>query len=218
MLKKESVSPGILKVLYDLMRIPSLNQHRLVGGTALALQIGHRISVDIDLFSDAASNYIAIEKDLLEKFSGEIQVLHHLNSLFGRGLSLHIQGIKTDVIDWSAPFSLPPAQIDFIRMASLEDIIRMKLEIITSPPEIIRYDKKDFIDIAVLFDYFSINDMIRIFSKAYPKFASPERNILEGLQCAELADKKPMPRMLIPLTWEEVKKKIDAAIKEYLRK
>ena len=52
MLKKETVSPSLLEVLEVLMAMNTIKDHRLVGGTALSLQIGHRISVDIDLFSD----------------------------------------------------------------------------------------------------------------------------------------------------------------------
>lgn len=94
----------------------------------------------------------------------------------------------------------------------------MKLEIITSPPETVRYDKKDFTDLSCLLDDFSISEMIEIFKKAHPAFEFPERIILEGFQCAELADNKPNPNMLIELKWEQVKDKINLAIKNHLNK
>ena len=52
MLRKETISTELLEVLKSLMEMPILKNHRLVGGTSLALQIGHRISIDIDLFSE----------------------------------------------------------------------------------------------------------------------------------------------------------------------
>jgi hypothetical protein len=54
-----------------------LVNHRLVGGTALALQIGHRISIDIDLFSDIPSDYTAIEMALFSEFGSEAQILQY---------------------------------------------------------------------------------------------------------------------------------------------
>ena len=70
MLRKEAVSPQLLKLLQRLMSLPELNKHHLVGGTALALQIGHRISVDIDLFSHTESNYKEIEAAISREFKG----------------------------------------------------------------------------------------------------------------------------------------------------
>ena len=74
MLRKEAVSPQLLKLLHRLMSIPELNNHQLVGGTALALQIGHRISVDIDLFSNTDTNYNEIEAVISKEFNGEFKI------------------------------------------------------------------------------------------------------------------------------------------------
>ena len=68
MLRKETVSSSLLESLNGLMEMKTINTHRLVGGTALALQIGHRISVDIDLFSDGKNDYEEIQEDLFETF------------------------------------------------------------------------------------------------------------------------------------------------------
>jgi hypothetical protein len=103
-----------------------------------------------------------------------------------------------------------------IRMTSKEDILGMKLDIITAAPEYARYDKKDFVDLACLLYDFTIAQMIEIYKLRHPQLAFPERLILEGFQYAELADKKPNPAMLIDLTWVEVKNKIVAAINDYL--
>jgi predicted nucleotidyltransferase component of viral defense system len=57
MLRKETVSESTLDLLIKLMREDFLKKFFLVGGTALALQIGHRISIDIDLFSKYEKKY-----------------------------------------------------------------------------------------------------------------------------------------------------------------
>jgi hypothetical protein len=198
------------------MSLPELHKHQLVGGTALALQIGHRISVDIDLFSDAETNYIEMEEVMSKVFEGDFKVAHYLNSSFGKGICFYLEGIKTDMIDWKMPFQFPTIEIEKIRMASKEDILGMKLDIITASPEYARYDKKDFVDLVCLLNDFTIAQMIEIYKQRHPQLAFPERMVLEGLQYAELADKKPNPTMLIDLSWEDVKSKIAHAIQEYL--
>lgn len=215
MLREESVSAGLLNVLKRLMTIPLLSNHRLVGGTALALQIGHRISVDIDLFSSSNSDYQEIEKAIINKFPNEIKISQYINSTFGKGICFFINGIKTDIIDWKTPFAFPPLKIDNICMASVKDILRMKLDIITSPPETVRYDKKDYVNIAFLLEIFSISQMIEIYKNFHPMAESPERIVLEALQYAELADKKPNPNMLSKVTWNDVKVKINKAVSDY---
>jgi predicted nucleotidyltransferase len=66
-----TVSPLLKSILLQLMRCELFKQFRLVGGTALSLQIGHRLSIDIDLFTDAAYgsiNFNTIDNYLRETF------------------------------------------------------------------------------------------------------------------------------------------------------
>jgi len=216
MLRKEAVSSDLLEVLNQLMKIPLLSNHRLVGGTALALQIGHRISIDIDLFSNSISDYQQIEKALLNSFSKEIKISHRIHSPLGKGLCFFIRGIKTDILDWNIPFGYPAVELNNIRLAAQEEIVRMKLDILTSPPEIARYEKKDFIDLAFLMGRFNISEMIAIYKTFHPEIEFVERHVLEALQYSELADKKPNPQMLLPLSWDEVKAKINQEVSYYI--
>jgi len=200
------------------MGLKVLGNHRLVGGTALALQIGHRISVDIDLFSSQPSDYESIEKELVNEFREEAKILHYIHSPLGKGISFLISGVKTDILDWTKSFHFPVEEIDGIRMASREEIASMKLDIITSLPEFIRYEKKDFVDLAFLLSDFSIYELIQFYRQKNPGAGFPERLILEALQTSELADKKPHPRMLIPLDWSSTKKKINEAVNSFIKK
>lgn len=216
MLRKETVSDALFDVLNRLMAIPELGNHRLVGGTALALQLGHRISVDIDLFSGHKSDYQKIEKIIYAEFKSDAKLVHYISSPLGKGISWLINGIKVDVIDWHKDNKFSVLEVSGIRMAGLREIALMKLEIITSNPEFIRYEKKDFVDLAFLLDEFSFNDLVQIFQRNNLGRAYPDRLLAEALQLAELADKKPEPRMLKPLNWQAVKDKINAAVKEFL--
>jgi hypothetical protein len=59
--------------------------------------------------------------------------------------------------------------------------------------------------------------MIKIYADYHPQIQKPERIIIEALQFAELADKKPNPNMLIPLTWQDAKNILQKEINTYMK-
>ena len=156
MLKKEAVSSALLETLSGLMGVKSLKNYRLVEGTALALQMGHRVSVDIDLFSTETNNYPLIARDLSKKFGKKFEKARFLQSIHGKGLAVFINGIKTDILDWRSPFIRKPILLGGIRMSHKEDIIPMKFNAFLCSPEYARYEKKDYIDIAFLLKEYSL--------------------------------------------------------------
>ena len=215
MLRKETVSTELLAVLKSLMELPILKNHRLVGGTSLALQIGHRISIDIGLFSEKKNNYNAIRIELQKKFGKTFQEGYEINSPMGKGLSVFINDIKTDILDWNTKFIRPEFIDEEIRLASKEDIIPMKFNTFLCATEFARYEKKDYTDIAHLLKEFSLSQMIELYKTKYPNQLMSDRMILEGLKLNEMADKKFMPQMLNNITWVDVKKQIDNSILVY---
>jgi hypothetical protein len=217
MLRKETVSAELLDNLLRLVKLPCLKNHRLVGGTALALQIGHRKSIDIDFFCDVTSDYAEIEKDVCQEFGSEVKIERYIKSSFGKGICFNLQGVKTDIFDWNNPFKFPAIHIENIPMASKEEILRMELDIITSPSEFIRFEKKDFIDLVVMLNEFPLSVMIKIYADYHPQIQKSERIIIEALQFAKLADKKPNPNMLIPLTWQDAKNILQKEINTYMK-
>ena len=131
---------------------------RLVGGTALSLQIGHRMSVDIDLFSDidyGKIDFVAIENYLESIFSN----VDHLNEFApGLGKSYFVGNdlantLKLDVF-YTDQFIQPPLVKDNIRMATVEEIIAMKIDVVQRGGR-----KKDFWDLHEMLDKFSIERM-----------------------------------------------------------
>lgn len=216
MLRRETVSDSLAQVLTELMELEELQNHRLVGGTALALQIGHRKSVDIDLFSGDSSDYSGIETAIRNRFGKRAQILHYIHSPLGRGINLSIDSIKTDLIDWNRRFLFPEVREEGVRLASMLEIALMKLGILTGPPEWIRYEKKDFVDLAFIFQHFPLSELIPLFQAKEESVGLAERRVLEALESAELADKKPHPFMLLPMDWAETKNQIGKAIRLYL--
>ena len=142
MLYYSTVSPDLKSVLKIVMDSDILKPFRLVGGTSLSLQLGHRISIDIDLFTDSdygSLNFEDIETFLKSKFSF-IVFSSELTS-FGKSYfigSSKNNAVKLDVF-YSDPFIDDELLIDNIRLASLKDITAMKIEVIQNGGR-----KKDF--------------------------------------------------------------------------
>ncbi len=124
MLHKQTVSEELLELLNSLMKISALNDFDLVGGTSLALQIGHRNSVDIDLFGESR-----LEMDeILNLLStvGELLTIKKSSKI----LITSINNIKVDFVNYSYPILEKASTVDGIRMASTKDIAAMKLNAI----------------------------------------------------------------------------------------
>lgn len=196
----------------------TIKAHRLVGGTALALQLGHRVSIDIDLFSDGTTDYDAVQDELHERFGNKYIKGRIINSPFSKGIAIFLNNVKTDILDWKTRFIRPFILDEHIRLASKEDIIPMKFNTFLCSPELARYEKKDFVDLANLMKEYSLEQMIQLYNEKYPLESMSSRLMIEGLQLSEMADKKVMPKMLNGETWEDTKKQIEESVTRYIKK
>ncbi|MCJ8210344.1 nucleotidyl transferase AbiEii/AbiGii toxin family protein [Mucilaginibacter sp. RS28] len=168
MLHWETISEQLKASLITLMKAEQLKDYRLVGGTALSLYLGHRMSVDIDLFADAEKygtiDYAAIEvylKDTFPFVSGDFGG----DPAFGKSYLIGENPdnvVKLDIYYASESFVDDAQIIDNIRLASIQDIIAMKVDVIRRGGR-----KKDFWDLHELLPRFSIPEMIAIHAKAY---------------------------------------------------
>jgi predicted nucleotidyltransferase component of viral defense system len=195
MLYYSTIAVPTLLVLKKLLELPSLQNTRLVGGTALALQIGHRKSVDIDLFGEVSSNPDTIMKEL--STVGE-------STVYSNSKNIHIyilDGIKVDIVNYQREWLNEPLYTDNIRMASLEDICAMKLSAVTG-----RGSKRDFIDIYFLAQQYSLEEMLAFYSRKYPEVSL--LMVLRSLSYFEDAERDSLPDMLKAVTWEQVKEAI----------
>ncbi len=168
MLYWETVSEELKQTLLTLMQANVLKEHRLVGGTALSLYLGHRMSVDIDLFTDAANygkiDYNEIEQYLVDTFqyvSGDFGTVH----VFGKGYVVgkdKDNAVKVDIYYASESFVQEAVESDGIRLASIEDIIAMKVDVVSREGR-----KKDFWDLHELLDRYKIEQMIALHKASY---------------------------------------------------
>ena len=139
MLRTEVLEPGTLGVLRAVLANETFDSFNLVGGTALALQIGHRLSIDLDFFTTDF-----FDKELVKSELSDIGDWH-TDSENKIGLRGALNGIKIDFVTYRYPLLEPVVIIDGIRMLSQADISAMKLSAITN-----RGAKKDFYDIYFL--------------------------------------------------------------------
>jgi predicted nucleotidyltransferase component of viral defense system len=202
MLQTSTVIPDTLELLRKLQLIDSFRDLRLVGGTALSLLLGHRMSIDLDLFGTHGLDREEIIQCILD--SG-IQVVeqYHSKSIF----SCYCNDVKVDIVDYNVPWLRPVIEQDGIRLANLEDIVAMKLYAITG-----RGRKKDFVDLYFLLDKFTLSQMLDFFQEKYPYISVMllAKSILYFRDCESEA----MPKMLIPVAWETVKERIVSEVKQ----
>jgi hypothetical protein len=158
MLYFNTVNELLKSSLLKLMEAEEFSKFRLVGGTALSLQIGHRESIDIDLFSDieyGTLNFNEIEDFLKSNF----KYVDFLDVPSAMGKAYFIgenkdNTIKLDVF-YTDTYIQPYIEEDGIRMATIEEIIAMKVDIIQRGGR-----KKDFWDLHDVLDSHSITQMI----------------------------------------------------------
>ncbi len=156
MLQTRTIESGTLELLKKLMSIPFLDSFYLVGGTALALQFGHRMSIDIDLFTlDDFDNNNLIE--ILSK-SFDVSIEFENRNM----VITYINNIKVDFVKMGYPILFEPLLIENIRMLDIRDIVAMKLKAIAQ-----RGSKKDFFDIYFFLQQMKMESMLQLFKKKF---------------------------------------------------
>ncbi|NDV59597.1 hypothetical protein D0T85_15970 [Bacteroides sp. 519] len=140
-----------------MMNDSALNEFVLVGGTALSLQIGHRISVDLDLFSNTSFDEEELSAYLLSAYDLELDFISK------RTVKGEIQGVQIDCIAHQYPWVSSFNILEGIRLASLLDIAAMKLNAVSGNGTRV----KDFIDLAYLSGYMSFTEMLKAYTKKY---------------------------------------------------
>jgi hypothetical protein len=195
MLHKKAVGPRLLELIDFLMKQPELNRFVLVGGTALALQIGHRVSVDADLFGIQPLEDLDLA-GILAGF-GPVTELKRSKSI----QVFSVDSIKVDIVNYRYPLLRPIHSVSQIRMASLEDIGAMKLNAIAG-----RGSRKDFIDLYFLLQQFKLTEIIDFYSRKYTDGSA--FMVIKSLHYFEDAEKEEMPQMLQPVLWETIKDSI----------
>jgi hypothetical protein len=211
MLYWNTVDKLLKEYLLTLMQAEELKDFRLAGGTALSLHLGHRMSVDIDLFTDApyrSIDFDAIES-LIKNTFGYVQ--GEFGGTPGLGKSYLIgtdqdSAIKLDIYYSMEPFFQDVLEADGVRLATVEEIIAMKVDIVQRGGR-----KKDFWDLHEALETYTINDMIALHRQRY-EWTHDEPLIHNNFTDFSEADDDLNPICLRGKQWAFIKEDIEEAV------
>ena len=203
MLCHAAIEHTTLELLKRIQALPELAATRLVGGTALAMQLGHRVSSDLDIFGEWDS---ACDLESALRTVGNVQKPRA--SRDSRLQFFDVDGVKVDFVTFSRyPWLDPPICEAGVRLASERDIAAMKINAITN-----RGTRKDFVDLAFLLRRHSLSEMLEWYVAKY----SDGHVALAARSLSFFADAEemPLPLMLVPFDWDEAKDAIRRAVRE----
>jgi hypothetical protein len=205
----EDLKEGLLQFMSD----PLFEPFRLVGGTALSLQIGHRISIDIDLFTDALygsldfgkiDSYLRANYEYVSPSQPPEIVAMGVSYIIGKTIQ---NSFKLDLY-YTDDFIRPILDVEGVRMATEEEIIAMKVDVVQRGGR-----KKDFWDLHELLGRHSIPQMIALHQERYP-YTHDDKLIERKFSDFSNADDDFDPECLLGKEWEIVKLDIVEALEQ----
>ena len=203
MLQTNTVNNNTLELLKKICCHQQFKDFFLVGGTAMALHTGHRISIDLDFFTLTDFDEQEVKNCLIREFDAKIFATDN-NSISGT-----IDTIKFDFIAHQYPLLKPILSIGGVRISDMEDIAAMKLNAVRN-----RGTKKDFIDIYFLLQKFNLEVLLKLVNSKYPNHV--DVLTLKSLVYFDDAENQPSCKMLVDVSWEEVKQKIKTETMRFL--
>ena len=206
MLSFQTVLPDTLELLKVLMQQPLLTNMRLVGDTSLALQYGHRRSVDLDFFGHTTEDIDELT-NMMHDCAGNVV----LGNCTKRIKAYFLNNVKVDVVNYDYKWIDEPIVEDGLRLASPKDIAAMKVNAVMG-----RGTKKDFIDVYFLLQHYTFEELMQFYLQKYTD-GSVYRALLSMSYFAD-ADPQPMPYMFQQVDWNTVKEEIRHQIQVYNNK
>lgn len=207
MLQQESVEAATLELIKLLQSREYLKDFHLVGGTALALYLDHRKSVDIDLFSNSSFDTGSLLENIQQDFPFQLSFTAN-NTLKGS-----IDNTKVDILAHRYLYLQDPVKLSGISAISMPDIAAMKLNAISISGQ----RSKDFIDIYYLSGHFDLGQMISFYKTKYNQ--PNETFILKSLIYFDEADMEDWPVLVKnpDLKWEVVKQHLEKLVLNYIK-
>lgn len=200
----ETKTRSVFKLL---SKVAIIKNFYLAGGTALALQFGHRESIDLDFFCLSNFSNEDIKKKL--KKVGQIKVVSEDTGT----LHVNINNVKVSFLYYPYKLVFKKQKFENINLADWQDISCMKLSAISN-----RGSKKDFIDLYYILQKIALQKLLDLFDKKYKKVKYNQQHILKSLIFFDDADKEPNPRMINKISWSEIKNKIKEILNKYLER
>lgn len=195
MLYFSTIEPATLELLRNISRRDIFKNCRLVGGTSLALQLGHRKSKDLDFFGTIDFESTAF-KHFIEEFE-KVEILVKSRNI----RTYTLNNIKVDFVNYSYPWLDDPLKQETLILAKPRDIAAMKISAITG-----RGSKKDFVDLYFLLQMYSLTDIFALYRKKYQD--GSEYLALKSLSFFDDAEEDADPVMLTDVSWDSIKERI----------
>lgn len=199
MLQLKTIDSDTYLLLQELSKSNYLNDFALAGGTSLALQIGHRISVDLGFFTLAAFDSVKLLDQLATDYNiSNATVANNTLSLY---INFNKNNIKVEFLRHDYTLLKNYLTSSNIRLYAIEDIAAMKLNAIAN-----RGSKKDFYDVYELSKIYSIPELLDFFKEKYLDLNA--FTVIKSLNYFEDADLEPDPMSLRDESWEMIKRKV----------
>ncbi len=196
----ETLYPKTKQILDQLTDFSLLPKFYLAGGTALALQLGHRKSSDLDWFTQQFPNV----DYLLQQLRSYNPVVVEVSP---GSLDLLINETKISFSEYTYPLLHELVKMDHFQLASVTDIACMKITAISS-----RSSKKDFVDIFTILKTHTLEEILTAFSVKYKGVDYNKMHILKSLIYFEDADTDPDPDFMQPMNWEFIKSSLEEKV------
>lgn len=186
-----------------------LKKAYLAGGTALALQLGHRASEDFDFFVREKFDARNLAKQLSKQFPN-----FKLEKMARGTVAGYIGKIKFTIFFYDYPLLFKTQKFLGIDIADMRDVAAMKIASISD-----RGAKRDFIDLYFLLKNKVVNlaDCLNLYDRKFRKLQQNKIHILKSLTYFADAEEEKMPRMSQPVSWEEVKRFLELGTKHLIQ-
>lgn len=205
---EQAISGEAKKVLADLAKIDWTKNFYMAGGTACALQLGHRRSIDLDFFSDKNFSPDRLLKKLKER--APFEILQKILEKDEETLTGRWQKVRLEFFYYQYPLIFSKKDYQGIKLADIRDIALMKITSIAG-----RGAKKDFIDIyEVCQNVLPLKELFRLVDRKFKRVKYDEYHLLRSLTYFEDAELHPMPEMLKDISWAEVKRFLEREVRE----
>jgi predicted nucleotidyltransferase component of viral defense system len=208
---EEAATPACLETLRHMRQHSFIADFYLAGGTALALQIGHRVSTDLDWFS-TTSPLLAPERETISLALGESGQFEVVSDKDGM-LYARLFGVDVSFIHQHHPLLEATIEYTDVQLASPTDIGLMKLAAINS-----RGTRRDFVDLFCLREVATLDRLLELATVKYVDRPSFLAISVRALAYFEEAEHQPMPDMLVPVNWSEVRAYCEAAARRLARR
>ncbi len=196
----ETVPPLLRELLIEIGQQPFSCRFYLAGGTALALRLGHRVSVDLDFFSETDELLDDSRADIVTALRGlERRVVHVLEDVVGN-LLLEVEGYHVGLFSYGYALLEPPDEVAGVRVASLADVGLMKLDAIAD-----RGARKDFYDAYFISRHIPLDRLLDQSPIKYPYVRGFGMMVLEGMVDFDRADQDAPVETIPPVAWETIK-------------